>query len=904
VDTGLFSRGLLCFLETGTRLRASVIVFTLLAAFLALAKLSFFVVAAVSAALLAADMVVRRRPSLALMLIAGFIGAVLLGWVMTHQSLSNLGVSLANAITVIQSYNQALGLEGLPALTNRGVMLGVLVGFTMLLRGGSAFMHEAHAGWRRGLFLAWAGFLALANWKHGFVHLDACHALWSVAFVPVFALGLETLPASWRPAQRGARVLALLCTAVAVLTLQGLLFRSISQSLTQPLVNFKYHLQCLTHPGEYERRMKEEVRILEANAQLPALRALIGRAPVDVFGQFQVDALYNGLNYVPRPAFQSYAACNPALMRLNEDFYLGKTSPALVLFNLKAMDGRFPPLEDAQVLRHLLINYEFLAEEGRFLLLRAKSNDAARLVLRAEGSVRAGQPIDLRGFAAANLWLELDLRPTLAGWLRQLVYRPSTVRLAAWREPGSGLILRRRAPAAMLEAGFVASPLLRNNQDVKAWYQRTASTRPGACSVEMLPSDRYLWREQIHFRVYEIANPLQAAPSVPPEQLTREGSPPADRALAAPAGAARFNLFRNRRWKPNLPEPGNPAEIATYLALALMPLVSGALLFLFARQRRNQAHPAGAGALILGNSLLLLFLLSVGLLAGETWFRFFYDTTDSLGTTRVCERWVQRHWRTNQAGCRDDIEYVPALQPGRRRVSFLGDSFTAGHGIKEVADRFSNRLRRTRPEWEVHVLAGVGLDTGGELALMKKAFNRGYQVNDVVLVYCLNDLGDLLTEQGQAFSGVFDQMELNPWFARHSYFVNLFYSRFQAARNPFVRDYFSFVQHGYRGPIWERQKQRLTELRDLVQAHGGRLWVVTFPFLHTLQPDEGNRYAHEELGRFWRTLGVPHLDLLPIYKNLRPEQLTVNRYDAHPNERAHRMAAQAIGRFLTEDPSR
>jgi hypothetical protein len=80
--------------------------------------------------------------------------------------------------------------------------------------------------------------------------------------------------------------------------------------------------------------------------------------------------------------------------------------------------------------------------------------------------------------------------------------------------------------------------------------------------------------------------------------------------------------------------------------------------------------------------------------------------------------------------------------------------------------------------------------------------------------------------------------------------------------------------------------------------------VVTFPFLHALQPDEGNRYAHQELDRFWRTLGVPHLDLLPVYKNLRPEQLTVNRYDAHPNERANRMAAQAIGRFLAEDPSR
>src|SRR5262249_33528798 len=143
-------------------------------------------------------------------------------------------------------------------------------------------------------------------------------------------------------------------------------------------------------------------------------------------------------------------------------------------------------------------------------------------------------------------------------------------------------------------------------------------------------------------------------------------------------------------------------------------------------------------------------------------------------------------------GCRDDVEYLPTLQPGRRRVTFLGDSFTAGHGIKDVADRFPNRLRKTHPGWDVQVLANVGLDPGGELALLKKAFARGYQVNDVVLVYCLNDVGDLLTEQGQAFTGVFGALAQSPWFARNSYFLNLYYSRLQAARNPFVRDYFSF----------------------------------------------------------------------------------------------------------------
>ena len=72
-----------------------------------------------------------------------------------------------------------------------------------------------------------------------------------------------------------------------------------------------------------------------------------------------------------------------------------------------------------------------------------------------------------------------------------------------------------------------------------------------------------------------------------------------------------------------------------------------------------------------------------------------------------------------------------------------------------MEDRFPNRLRRAHPDWEIQVVAMVGLDTGGELALMKKAFAKGYQVDQVVLVYCLNDIGDLLsprqTPQGESW---------------------------------------------------------------------------------------------------------------------------------------------------------
>ena len=102
----------------------------------------------------------------------------------------------------------------------------------------------------------------------------------------------------------------------------------------------------------------------------------------------------------------------------------------------------------------------------------------------------------------------------------------------------------------------------------------------------------------------------------------------------------------------------------------LLPVASAVLLALFARRVKRLRAPVGWGGLVLGNGLVLLCGLSVLLLAGECYFRFVYDETDSLGYLRVCERWVQRHWHVNGAGCRDNIEYAPRIEPDGQQQLF------------------------------------------------------------------------------------------------------------------------------------------------------------------------------------------------------------------------------------------
>ncbi|HEX5220110.1 MAG TPA: SGNH/GDSL hydrolase family protein [Verrucomicrobiae bacterium] len=390
--------------------------------------------------------------------------------------------------------------------------------------------------------------------------------------------------------------------------------------------------------------------------------------------------------------------------------------------------------------------------------------------------------------------------------------------------------------------------------------------------------------------------------------------------------AAVGNALLLRLWQvPSVTKPSAPAKWITGLLVAILPValclagwemywnrsedvMLGVMLYLpiqttfvayvFFRHNRRCVTPAGWQRLLLGNCLVLLVPLTLTLAVGEIYFRFFYDTTDSIAYTKVSQRWIKRHYQYNKSKFRDNVEYSLTIAPGKRRVSFLGDSFTAGHGIKRVEDRFSNRIRHLHPDWEIHVLAVNGLNTGGELALVESHTSRGYVLDRVVLVYCLNDINDLLDDWNKALEAAAGKVSRRLPFYDDSYFLDTFYYRFTIARLPWIKDYFSYVREAYRGAKWHEQKQRLRALRDLIAERGGQLSVVTFPFMNALGADYKYQFIHDALGGFWREEQVPHLDLLPVFQDYAPAQLTVNAFDAHPNELANQLAAEAINRFL------
>ena len=246
----------------------------------------------------------------------------------------------------------------------------------------------------------------------------------------------------------------------------------------------------------------------------------------------------------------------------------------------------------------------------------------------------------------------------------------------------------------------------------------------------------------------------------------------------------------------------------------------------------------GWARLLLGNLLVLVALLAAGLLAGELYYRFGYDATDALEYNKVSVRWFERHYHQNSWGCRDKTSSMPTpssrAKPGHLFRGFLYRGARGQGGGSAV------RLPPAAgPSGLGSPRAGASrVDTSNELQSMCCFLTNHYEVDQVVLVCTAStDIGDLLPEGAAAMQRVYDDVDHSGWLRRHSYFVNTVYNRMGLSWNPDLKRYFRLTLAAHRGPAWPQQRQRLKELRDLVQSHGGHFSVVTFPFFQSLGPN-------------------------------------------------------------------
>lgn len=312
---------------------------------------------------------------------------------------------------------------------------------------------------------------------------------------------------------------------------------------------------------------------------------------------------------------------------------------------------------------------------------------------------------------------------------------------------------------------------------------------------------------------------------------------------------------------------------------------------------------------------LSLWMVAALLTAIELGYALFYDTTDALDVTNVSHRWFSVHADPDLKlllfGADDGIYYrddevFPTTPNDSKHLCFIGDSFTFGHGVPDVGNRFSNQLRKriakdesSAGHFTISNLSQPGTDLYWVDTIARNIASKDWGVDHVAYVFCLNDIDSCDPGFAQRSSDLATlRHPPDSFLIRDTYFFNWLYFRTQLLANPQVKDYYGYVRDFYDGPAWDRFLELLAGVRDACRKRDVEFSVVVFPFLHNLGPEYPFREIHSQIQTGCAELGIPCVDLEPVLNQHADEGLTVNPFDAHPNELAHSIVADELFKKL------
>jgi lysophospholipase L1-like esterase len=258
-------------------------------------------------------------------------------------------------------------------------------------------------------------------------------------------------------------------------------------------------------------------------------------------------------------------------------------------------------------------------------------------------------------------------------------------------------------------------------------------------------------------------------------------------------------------------------------------------------------------------------------------------------------------YRTNSLGFRGP-EVSPDKPDGTFRIVGLGDSFTFGTGVRND-DTFLSELERIlafqAPETNVEVLnlGAPAYSTTDEIGLLR---HKGLTYDPDLVVICLflNDAG------GGGSARQFNATGNDASFWRKSsrlvdYAASLIDRRIAA--QALVEAYEN--SFGDASPGWRKIQTSLREVTALSSEHDFGIMLTIFPVLWSLSDNYPFASIHEKVVDFASSLSIPVIDLQPEFAGYDGPELWVHPNNQHPNEIAHRIAADALARAIMESGS-
>ncbi len=242
-----------------------------------------------------------------------------------------------------------------------------------------------------------------------------------------------------------------------------------------------------------------------------------------------------------------------------------------------------------------------------------------------------------------------------------------------------------------------------------------------------------------------------------------------------------------------------------------------------------------------------------------------------------------------------DREFIRG-KGGKFRIAAVGDSISLGEGVKpeDVYPRVLEMiLRPDCPSCEALNFGVNGYEARDEIQLLKDTV-MPFRPDIVVWEYFINDIVSY-EANARLVEKLFALREhLDPFMRTPSRLVNFVFRRVWLAFQS--RETEKTLREAYDSPAEiESFAGIMRETKASVTGSGARLLVVIFPDLRAYR---GREYLlarmHEKVAAVLRRESIPFIDLTGKFGDSGPRSLWVHETDHHPNDTAHRLAAEEI----------
>ena len=279
--------------------------------------------------------------------------------------------------------------------------------------------------------------------------------------------------------------------------------------------------------------------------------------------------------------------------------------------------------------------------------------------------------------------------------------------------------------------------------------------------------------------------------------------------------------------------------------------------------------------------------LAVTLIFLEIVFMYIPQSHEGV-SSKASQIWWEKYWQpVNLLGYRDR-EAAP--EPGKMNMLFVGDSFTAGHGLKTVDERFSDVVGAALGDkYNVHNLGVSGADTRDEAQRLQD-FPLKPQV--IVLQYFPNDIEKVGREMGLSLSGASPYADLNGsaiGLVKRFYLPNFIYWQLPHAS---FGTFEKFVHTAYTDTtVLNAHLRDMSKMIAYRDSTGAKMYAVFIPFLFQAEKSAGYTKPVEN---YLKERGVTVITLNSEIAEIPKKELIVGKNDGHASAKLNGIIAEKL----------